>query len=136
MEKSGRRDFLRSSLLGAAAINIGNLAGDPAPLFQSGHPSYNGGRNVWIASIAQEGITGRDWKEAVLAAVKQAENAVPFNPDIYCFPEMFHVAQLTGAQPAVKDAAEDGSGRVTAPVQAFAKLHRCCGMPRFYRREW
>lgn len=125
MEKSGRRDFLRSSLLGAAAINIGSVAGNPAPLFQSGHLSYDGGRNVWIASVTQDGITGRDWKEAVQAAVKQAENALPFNPDIYCFPEIFHVAQLTGTQPSVKEAVEDGSGRVIAPLQAFAKLNRC-----------
>ena len=124
MEKSGRRDFLRNSLLGAAAINIGSVAENAAPLLQTGNPLYDGGRNVWVASIAQEGITGKDWKEAVQAAVKQAENALPFSPDIYCFPEIFHVAQLTGEKPGVKDAAEDGSGRVIAPVQAFAKLHR------------
>lgn len=125
MEKSGRRNFLRNSLLGAAAINIGSIPENPAPLRQSGYPLYEGGRNVWIASITQDGITGRDWKEAVQAAVKQAENALPFKPDIYCFPEMFHVAQLTGTQPPVTNAAEDGSGRVIAPLQAFAKLHRC-----------
>ncbi|MBX3257472.1 MAG: carbon-nitrogen hydrolase family protein [Chitinophagaceae bacterium] len=125
MEKSGRRDFLRNSLLGAAAINIGSVTGNAASMLQSGYPLYDGGRNVWVASIAQEGIAGKDWKEAVQAAIKQAENALPFSPDIYCFPEMFHVAQLSGEKSAVKDAAEDGSGRVIAPVQAFAKLHRC-----------
>lgn len=125
MEKSGRRNFLRNSLLGAAAMNIGSIPGNPAPLLQSGSPLYDGGRNVWIASITQDGITGRDWKEAVQAAVKQAENALPFKPDIYCFPETFHVALREGESPAVKDTAEDGSGRVIGPIQAFAKLHRC-----------
>lgn len=125
MKKSGRRDFIRSSLLGATVLNIESLAGSPASMLQPGNSLYKGGRNVWVASIAQEGIIGKDWKEAVQAAIKQAENALSFNPDIFCFPETFHVAQLTGSQPSVKEAAEDGSGRVIAPVQAFAKLHHC-----------
>ncbi|MCC6286448.1 MAG: carbon-nitrogen hydrolase family protein [Chitinophagaceae bacterium] len=127
MGKSGRRGFLRNSFFGAAVLNMDGLAGNASA--SPGNPGYtlndNNGRNPWIASFTQEGITGQDWKEAVQAAVRWAENAVPFNPDICCFPETFHIASLTGAQPSVKEAAEDGSGRVIALLQSFAKLHRC-----------
>ena len=82
-------------------------------------------RVVWIASLTQDGITGSSVSEVIQAAIKQMEYAMPFSPDIYCLPEVFHVAGLKGGRPPLKEVAEDGTGNIIAPFQLFAKTHSC-----------
>ena len=82
-------------------------------------------RLVWIASLTQDGIAGSNVKETIKAAIRQMEYALPFSPDIYCLPEVFHVAGIKGGRPPVADAAEDGSGNIIAPFQLFAKTNSC-----------
>lgn len=108
-------------MLGAGALGF-NMS--PAIAAVSDE-STNGGRMVWIASLTQNDIGGANCEEAIRAAIKQMEHALPFSPDIYCLPELFHVANLKNGRPPVKDAAEDGSGRLIAPFRQFAKAHRC-----------
>lgn len=110
-------------MLGAGALGV-NPALASLP---TGSPDIgnNSDRMVWIASLTQDGISGDDYKQAIRAAIKQMEYAVPFSPDIYCLPEVFHVANLTHSRPPVGESAEDGSGNVIAPFKRFAKEHSC-----------
>ena len=124
MKKLNRRIFIRNSMMGAGAIGI------PASLSASPQKNTNShaiesDRMVWIASLTQDGITGTTVKETIQAAIKQMEYAVPFSPDIYVLPEVFHVAGIKSGRPEVKDAAEDGTGNIIAPFQTFAKKHSC-----------
>ena len=77
-------------------------------------------REVWIAAMANTGAEGT-FKDKIDAMLQQMENAVPFKPDIYCLPETF----LDPAQKSLETNAEDGSGRIAAPFQAFAKKNNC-----------
>lgn len=123
MSNLSRRYFIKHAMLGAGALGVpAALEAMPA---KRKDPPGNSDRMVWAATLTQEGIRGVDYKQAIQAAIKQMEYALPFSPDIYCLPEVFHVASLTGTSPSVKEAAEDGSGRIIAPFQQFAKKHSC-----------
>ncbi|MBL7734750.1 MAG: carbon-nitrogen hydrolase family protein [Chitinophagaceae bacterium] len=124
MRKSNRRFFIKNSLVGAGAMGIpASLSSSP---IKNNRASLGGSdRNVWIASLTQDGITGSTVKETIQAAIKQMEYALPFSPDIYCLPEVFHVAGLKGGRPSIKEAAEDGTGNIIAPFQHFAEKHSC-----------
>lgn len=124
MEKLNRRFFIKNSMMGAGAIGI-PASLSSSPLKDNSPGLSESDRNVWIASLTQDGITGSTVKEVIQAAIKQMEYAVPFSPDIYCLPEVFHVAGVKGGRTSVKDAAEDGTGNIIAPFQLFAKRHSC-----------
>lgn len=132
--KPSRRQFLRNSMMGIGAFGLPSLA-------QTGRMTFSdpltpqGGRVVWIASLTQDGIEGADYREAVLAAIRQMEFALPFSPDIYCLPEVFHVAHLSGGRPSIRDAAEEGAGNVIGPLQAFARTHGCYVICPVYTTE-
>ncbi len=92
-------------------------------------------RQVWITSLTQEGIAGASPSEVVASAVRKMESLSSFEPDIICLPEAFHVAGLTGRQPAVADAAETPPGPLTQPFIEFARRHRCYVICPIYTRE-
>jgi beta-ureidopropionase len=124
MKNLNRRVFLKNSMLGAGAIGI------PTSVLSSPRENNRSGLNqsdriVWIASMAQDGISGSSVKETIQAALKQMEYAVPFSPDIYCLPEVFHVAGVKGGRPPIKEAAENGTGNLITPFQTFAKKYSC-----------
>lgn len=58
-------------------------------------------------------------------ALKQMEMALPYAPDIICLPEVFHAEGVEGGRPPLPISAEDGSGKIIAPYQAFAKKNNC-----------
>lgn len=118
MKKNGRRQFLKKTIAGSA-VGMGISA---HALAKSAETSP---RQVWIASLTQHGIQGRDYKESIDAALRKMEQCVSMSPDIICLPEVFHVAAITGGRPSVEASSEDGSGNLIAPFQKFAKEHRC-----------
>ena len=106
--------------LGAAALGITNLSYSQEGR-QPDKKVYEKPREVWIAAMTWNNIAGKNFKEKTDAALQQMENAVSFKPDIYCLPETF----LDPAQKSLDINAEDGSGRIAGPFQAFAKKHNC-----------
>ena len=123
MKNINRRNFVkRTSVgsLGAAALGITNLSFAN----ESIHPDKKVNekpREVWIAAMTNSNIQGNNFKEKIDAALQQMEHAVPFKPDIICLPETF----LDPSQKSLETNAEDGSGRIAGPFQAFAKKHSC-----------
>lgn len=119
-----RRKFVKNASLGAvvAGLTSTNLqAGESRTI--SLLPRLP--REVWIASITQRDIEGDTIAESTQAALRQMEKALAFSPDIICLPEVFHVAALKGGRPPLHISAEDGSGKIIAPFQAFAKANKC-----------
>ena len=106
--------------IGAAALGISNLSFSQEDNLPD-KKVYEKPREVWIAAMTKNDIQGNTIKETIDAALQQMENAVPFKPDIYCLPETF----LDPAQKSLETNAEDGSGRIAGPFQAFAKKHNC-----------
>lgn len=120
-------------MLGAAAISL-NESYRPPQKREAKRGAANG-RTVWIASLTQDGIGGEDYQSSIQAAIKQMELALPLSPDIYCLPEVFHVANLKGGRPPVSETAEDGTGKLIAPFQTFAKTHSCYILCPIYTTE-
>lgn len=123
MTNQTRRDFVKNASIGATAFG---LSGFNSIDKSSGQKEIKRlPREVWIATITQYNIGGKNIQESIQSAVRQMENAVPFKPDIYCLPEAFHVAAVSTGRPSAKVAAEDGSGNIIGPFQSFAKAHNC-----------
>ena len=121
MKNINRRNFVKAASaasFGAAAIGLPSYANS------SFNDRYQRAcelpREVWIAAITKNYIQGATIKETTNAALRQMENAVPFEPDIFCLPETF----LDPAQRSLKTNAEDGSGRILGPFQDFAKKNK------------
>jgi beta-ureidopropionase len=123
MKNINRRNFVKRTSVGsisAAALGISNLSFANESV-QRDKNVYEKPREVWIAAMTNSSIQGTNFKEKIEAMLRQMEHAVPFKPDIYCLPETF----LDPAQKSLETNAEDGSGRIAGPFQAFAKKHNC-----------
>ena len=148
MAQNSRRDFLKKSTLGATALGVSTLGAstlgastlgltglsaqaEVPPQPEVPHPA----RQVWVATLTQHNMEGTSCQEVIQAALRQMENALPFRPDIICLPEVFHVAGVKGGRPSITQTAEDGSGKIIGPFQAFAKQHRCYVIATVYALE-
>src|SRR6478672_1375382 len=118
MKNINRRNFVKRTSIGSLGAATLGLSG--TTYANDSHDKEKNAsekpREVWIASMANTGAEGT-FKEKIDAMLAQMENAVPFKPDIYCLPETF----LDPAQKSLATNAEDGSGRIAGPFQAFAK---------------
>jgi len=124
--KNNRRNFLKNTALGAAGLGLtGLVKGEGRTAKEDNQPADQKLRKVWIASITQRSIYGKDIKAVTAMALKQMEMALAYAPDIFCLPEVFHAEGVEGGRPPLPLSAEDGSGKITAPFQAFAKKNNC-----------
>ena len=122
MANHTRRDFLRNTTIGASAFGLSSFMASSA---LDAKEYVKMPREVWIATITQYNIQGNDLASTLRSAIKQMENAVPFKPDIYCLPEVFHWAGIQGTKPSIASISENGSGNIIQPFQEFAKKHSC-----------
>lgn len=122
MKSNSRRDFIKRASLGVAAV-----AAPGAVATGTARPTIGSARRreLWIATLTQYQIEGNDLHSCVNAALQQMENALPFSPDIFCLPEVFHWNGIRGTKPEKKDVAENGSGNIIGPFQQFARTHKC-----------
>lgn len=133
MNHFSRRDFVKNASLGLAGVGItGQVARAENFIGQDAGPSS---REVSIATLTMSGIRGDDVGQVVSAALKQMEIALPMSPDIYCLPEVFHAAGVEGGRPPLRLSAEDGSGKIIAPFQSFAKANSCYVICPVYTAE-
>ena len=123
-----RRGFIQKASLG---LGLGVLAGSgSAPaVAKSIAPVARKNRlprEVWIASLTQEGLRGNNYKEVVKKAVKRMEQIAVYQPDIICLPEAFHSAGITtGEKPPLSERSEVPIGPITRPLAEYAKKHSC-----------
>jgi len=82
-------------------------------------------REVWIASISQNGLKADSVTAMTRMILVRMEEVVPFEPDIVCLPEVFPFANLSGGRPPLKEAAEEPIGRYSRPFAEFARKHNC-----------
>jgi predicted amidohydrolase len=92
-------------------------------------------RQVWIATLTQEGIFGETLEEVVESGVRKLESIAHFRPDIACLPEAFQVAGLRGKRLPVEEAAEEPPGPLTRPFAEFARRHHCYVICPIYIQE-
>jgi predicted amidohydrolase len=131
-EIAGRRNFLGQFACGAglaawaagtsaasAVEPAASLPDKPVPR-QSRLP-----REVWIATVAQDGLRARDPRQMIERVLARMESVVAFEPDIICLPEEFPLANIDISRPRLADVAEKPIGEFSQPIAEFAKLHRC-----------
>ena len=126
--KSGvsRRSFLQSAPVGVGAGIVG-MASEGAASASIGHDSSERRlpREVWIASISQNGMRASGHEEMSQRMLARMEEVTQYQPDIICLPEVFPFANLAGGRPKVSDVAEEPIGPVSAPFAEFARQHKC-----------
>lgn len=120
MKDLNRRNFVKNASLGA--IGLTGLAQQKT---SSKEKPQRNLRDVHIATLSMHKIRGKDIKQVIQSALRQMEIARPMSPDIYCLPEVFHVAGVEGGRPPLDVSSENGSGNIIGPFQAFAKKNHC-----------
>jgi predicted amidohydrolase len=120
-----RRNFLGKTA--AIGLSAGALAANSAAATTAApgeRPARVGRlpREVWIATIAQEGVTAASPDGIAKEMLARMSAAAEQQPDIICLPELF---LFPGRRPPIKEIAEAPVGDLAAPFVKFAKDHRC-----------
>jgi beta-ureidopropionase len=120
-----RREFLGSMTtlgLGAGALAAHAAAASSTATARALRPGQLP-REVWIATIAQEGTTGKTPKQITGEMLARMESvARAHQPDVICLPEIF---LFPGNRPPLAEMAEAPVGEFAAPFVNFAKDHNC-----------
>ncbi len=125
-----RRDFVRKAPLGVgvgvAALASSHSMPTAAKSIEPVARRDRLPREVWIASLTQEGLREcGHYEEVVERAVKRMEQIAIYRPDIICLPEAFHRAGIAGERPPLSKSAEVPIGPITRPLAEYARQHSC-----------
>ena len=132
-----RRSFLRktSLSLGLGAWATSRTAPAAAPRSQPETKGNRLPREVWVASISQNGMEASRHDQMIRAMLARMEEVVSFEPDIICLPEVFPFANLSEGRPPVAEVAERPIGPICRPFAEFARKHRCYVVCPVYTEE-
>ncbi|MGD1893312.1 MAG: carbon-nitrogen hydrolase family protein [Cyclobacteriaceae bacterium] len=118
-----RRNFLKKSAIGLGAVGALPVTGTSAAPSNSSL-SDRLPREVWIATLTQDGIEGNSLQEIIDRAIAKMEFVLPQQPDIICLPETFQTAKYRGKL-SVTEVARQWEGPLTEAMSNFAKQHSC-----------
>jgi len=132
-----RRRFLQATSLG---VGLGTLtsagsASGAAQTVQARPRRDRLPREVWVASISQNGMTAGSHEQMTRQMLARMEEVVSYEPDIVCLPEVFPFANLSGGRPPVADVAEEPIGPISEPFAKFAKEHNCYVVCPIYTKQ-
>lgn len=132
-----RRSFLQKASigLGLGAWASCRGASAAAPAIQPKAKSKRLPREVWIASISQNGMQTRHHQQMINAMLARMEEVVSFEPDIICLPEVFPFANLSTGRPPLAEVAEEPIGPICRPFAEFAKRHSCYVVCPIYTKQ-
>ena len=121
-----RRNFLQRSSLAASELVIGSTKGVRAdePVKKVA-PVDRLPREVWVASIAQDRMEGRNYKEMIGKMLGRMKEVVVYEPDIICLPEVFPFVNLASGRPPLAEVAEEPIGPISQRFADFAREHNC-----------
>jgi len=126
-ETADRRNFLGQLAcgVGLTAWAGGSSAAHAAEPIASVPKKSRLPREVWIATVAQEGLRANSPKQMVEHMLARMESVVSYEPDIICLPEEFPLANIDSSRPQLADVAEKPLGEFSRPIAQFAKSHHC-----------
>lgn len=135
--RATRRSFLQAATAGAGlgvlthTVGANAAAGErPAADAPSRLP-----REVWVASITQDGMHTANYEQMIKAMLARMESVVPFRPDVVCLPEVFPFVNLDTDRPPLEEVAEEPIGAICAPFAEFARKNRCYVVCSTYTKE-
>ena len=82
-------------------------------------------REVWIATLTQEGIGGGSCDEVIRSALAKMRALLPQQPDIFCLPETFHYWNVSGSRPPVPEMAATWEKPIVEAMAGFARENHC-----------
>lgn len=132
-----RRSFLGAT--GAATTGLA-LAGLPASPAQAETAGVEGRasrlpREVWIATISQDGLRARNTEEMSGLMLERMNSIRSFKPDLVCLPELFQFSNTDEGRPPVSEVAETPLGSVGRPFAEFARMNQCYVLYTTYTKE-
>ncbi len=132
-----RRSFLHAATAGAGLGVLAQAGPVRAAASQPVAPdkSTRLPREVWVASITQDGMHTGDYRQMIKAILARMEAVVPFQPDIVCLPEAFPFVNLDADRPPLEEVAEEPVGSICQPLADFAKRHHCHVVCPVYTKE-
>ena len=92
-------------------------------------------REVWIASISQNGMRARDPEDMIRQMLARMKEVARYEPDIICLPEVFPFVNLAGGRPPLADVAEEPIGAISEPFARFARECHCYVVCPIYTRH-
>ncbi|MCE5271820.1 carbon-nitrogen hydrolase family protein [bacterium] len=136
MQEINRRGFVRQAAAGVGGTFAAAALG-AAPA-QGGAPAETERlpREVWVASISQNGLSADTPEQMVELLLARMELAAAQRPDIICLPEVGPFVNLTGdSRTPVKEAAGKYCAAFTARLAGFARSHNCYVWAPLYTQE-
>lgn len=122
----GRRQFFGAAAAGTGVGLAGINAGATEQKAQNvSNRSDRLPREVWVATVSQEGLKARDHHEMTGLILERLEPIASCKPDIVCLPELFQYSNTTAGRPRVADAAESPLGDAGKPIAKFARDNNC-----------
>ena len=120
-QSATRRAFLGAASSGALgfAASSRSMPAEPTPR-EKRLP-----REVWIATISQDGLRAENYEQMIEAMLARMREAVAYEPDIVCLPEVFPFVNLAAGRPPIPEVAEKPIGDVCRPFAEFARRHHC-----------
>lgn len=89
--RATRRSFRQAATTGAGLGVLAHAVGGDAAAGE--RPAADAPsrlpREVWVASITQDGMHAANYERMIKAMLARMESVVPFRPDIVCLPEVF-----------------------------------------------
>ena len=82
-------------------------------------------RELWIATISQEGIETKSQNGIVEQMLTRMRQVLSSRPDFICLPELFAQSHITDSVESVRVAAEQAPRLVIEPISHFSKQNQC-----------
>ena len=117
-----RRNFIQKSAVGLGVGMTVPQATISSEKSESRRTSYP--REVWIASLGQQGMSTANYKDMVTQVLRSMEELKPYKPDIISLPETFPFT----ANPEdimLETIAEKPLGEITKPFADYARANKC-----------
>jgi predicted amidohydrolase len=134
--RATRRNFLHAATAGAGLGALAQVATSPAAAQEPALGiSPRLPREVWVASISQDGMHAGNYEQMIKAILARMESVVSFQPDIICLPEVFPFVNLDTDRPPLEEVAEVPVGNVCRPFAEFARQHHCHVVCSTYTKE-
>jgi len=122
---SNRRSFIKKSATGLGGLAAAHHSLGSPNTSQFADKSGRLPREVWIATLTQQGIQGKNYEEIIRSTLSKMELFLPQQPDIFCLPETFHYWNIQGERLSVPALAETWEAPIVEAMSTFAKNNRC-----------
>ena len=119
-----RRSFIGKAALttaGVTTLGANNMFGKPGEVHESTQSKFP--REVWIATVAQSGMSAETPQKMVKSILAILEKSVSYCPDVICLPEIFMYNYLSPSMDLQKEAAL--SAELLKEFMAFARTNHC-----------